>query len=114
MANGADRNARGDPAEALAFARSRCDAQPTSDRSRFTNWHTIYEGRLLPKRFWDQVIHCDAGPNIVRAYPVEQTGAGYAAREEMVLEGTRDKWFRPADVCVGPDGSLFVTDWSCV
>jgi putative membrane-bound dehydrogenase-like protein len=72
---------------------------------------TIYEGRLLPKRFWDQVIHCDAGPNIVRAYPVEQTGAGYAAREEMVLEGTRDKWFRPADVCVGPDGSLFVTDW---
>lgn len=72
---------------------------------------TVYEGRLLPKRFWDQVIHCDAGPNIVRAYPVEQTGAGYAAREEMVLEGTRDKWFRPADVCVGPDGSLFVTDW---
>lgn len=72
---------------------------------------TVYEGRLLPERFWGQIIHCDAGPNIVRAYPVEKTGAGYAAREEMILEGTRDKWFRPADVCVAPDGSLFVTDW---
>jgi putative membrane-bound dehydrogenase-like protein len=72
---------------------------------------TVYEGRLLPKRFWDQVIHCDAGPNIVRAYPVVRRGAGYEARVEMILEGTRDKWFRPADVCVAPDGSLFVTDW---
>ncbi|MEO2011494.1 MAG: PVC-type heme-binding CxxCH protein [Pirellulaceae bacterium] len=72
---------------------------------------TVYEGRLLPKRFWDQVIHCDAGPNIVRAYPVVRRGAGYEASVEMILEGTRDKWFRPADVCVAPDGSLFVTDW---
>ena len=27
----------------------------------------VYEGRLLPERFWDQLIHCDAGPNVVRA-----------------------------------------------
>ena len=28
-----------------------------------------------------------------------------------MVTGTVDKWFRPADVCVAPDGSLFVTDW---
>jgi putative membrane-bound dehydrogenase-like protein len=72
---------------------------------------TVYEGRLLPKVFWDQVIHCDAGPNVVRAYPVERQGAGYSATMENILTGTRDKWFRPADVCVAPDGSIFVTDW---
>lgn len=72
---------------------------------------TVYEGRLLPKVFWDQVIHCDAGPNVVRAYPVKPDGAGYEARMENVLHGARDNWFRPADVCVAPDGSLFVTDW---
>jgi hypothetical protein len=27
------------------------------------------------------------------------------------MTGTTDKWFRPVDVCVAPDGSLFVTDW---
>ncbi|MFM9068901.1 MAG: PVC-type heme-binding CxxCH protein [Planctomycetota bacterium] len=72
---------------------------------------TVYEGRLLPKVFWDQVIHCDAGPNVVRAYPVKPDGAGYKAEIIEILKGTRDNWFRPADVCVAPDGSLFVTDW---
>ena len=72
---------------------------------------TIYEGRLLPKVFWNQILHCDAGPNVVRAYPVTNDGAGYKAKIENVMTGTRDKWFRPADVCVAPDGSVFVTDW---
>ena len=70
-----------------------------------------YEGRLLPKVFWDQIIHCDAGPNVVRAYPAEADGAGYRAESLNLAVGTRDKWFRPADVCTAPDGSLYVTDW---
>ncbi|MEM9643710.1 MAG: PVC-type heme-binding CxxCH protein [Planctomycetota bacterium] len=71
----------------------------------------LYEGRLLPKRFWDQVIHCDPGPNVVRAYPMTKSGAGYAAVIEPIMTGVTDRWFRPADVCVAPDGSLFVSDW---
>jgi len=70
-----------------------------------------YEGRLLPEVFWDQIIHCDAGPNVVRAYPTKPDGAGYSATVENLIEGARDRWFRPADVCVAPDGSLFVSDW---
>lgn len=72
---------------------------------------TVYEGDLLPKRFQNEVIHCDAGPNVVRAYPTTKDGAGYTATIENLLVGTRDRWFRPADVCVAPDGSLFVSDW---
>jgi putative membrane-bound dehydrogenase-like protein len=64
---------------------------------------TVYEGRLLPRVFWDQVLHCDAGPNIVRAYPVTKNGAGYQAETVNLLHGARDIWFRPADVCVAPD-----------
>ncbi|HCS51072.1 MAG TPA: dehydrogenase [Planctomycetaceae bacterium] len=71
----------------------------------------IYEGNLLPKVFHNEVIHCDAGPNIVRAYPATVDGAGYTAEMVNILEGTRDNWFRPSDVCVAPDGSLFVSDW---
>ncbi|MEL0096425.1 MAG: PVC-type heme-binding CxxCH protein [Planctomycetaceae bacterium] len=70
----------------------------------------IYEGSLLPSRLHNEVIHCDAGPNIVRAYPVEKSGAGFTASIDNVVEGI-DKWFRPADVCVAPDGSIFITDW---
>jgi len=71
---------------------------------------TVYEGQLLPEVFRHQVIHCDAGPRIVRAYPVKPSGAGY--RAEMVdLLTSPDSWFRPSDVCVAPDGSIYVADW---
>ena len=72
---------------------------------------TVYEGRLLPEVFWDQMIHSDAGPNVVRAYPVTKNGAGYEASIVNIMEGDKDQWFRPSDVCVAPDGSLFVADW---
>jgi putative membrane-bound dehydrogenase-like protein len=72
---------------------------------------TVYEGDLLPAKFRNQVIHCDAGPNVVRAYPATPDGAGYKATIENLMVGEVDRWFRPADVCVAPDGSLFVSDW---
>eukprot|EP00456_Euglypha_rotunda_P050872 TRINITY_DN40_c1_g2_i1.p1 TRINITY_DN40_c1_g2~~TRINITY_DN40_c1_g2_i1.p1 ORF type:complete len:1183 (-),score=271.23 TRINITY_DN40_c1_g2_i1:1972-5520(-) len=71
----------------------------------------IYEGDLLPKAFHNQIIHCDAGPNVVRAYPAKKDGAGYSAEIVNILLGARDNWFRPSDVCVAPDGSLIVADW---
>ena len=71
----------------------------------------VYEGTLLPKVFHGQVIHCDAGPNVCRAYPVTKDGAGYKATTVNVLFGARDNWYRPSDVCVAPDGSLMIADW---
>jgi putative membrane-bound dehydrogenase-like protein len=71
----------------------------------------VYEGNLLPKKFQNQVIHCDAGPKVVRAYPVTPDGAGYKATVENLLT-SNDDWFRPSDVCVGPDGSVLVADWN--
>ena len=72
---------------------------------------TVYEGDLLPEVYRNQVLHCDAGPNVVRAYPTTNDGAGYKAEIVNMLVGEQDRWFRPADVCVAPDGSVFVTDW---
>lgn len=71
----------------------------------------VYEGSLLPPVFHNQLIHCDPGVNVVRSYRVEKQGAGYRAATVDILRGTRDDWFRPADVCVAPDGSLLVADW---
>lgn len=71
----------------------------------------VYEGDLLPSVFHNQMIHCDAGPNIVRSYPVKKAGAGYSAETVKILEGSGDRWFRPSDVSVAPDGSLIIADW---
>jgi putative membrane-bound dehydrogenase-like protein len=71
----------------------------------------VYEGDLLPERFRGQLIHCDAGPNVVRSYAVTPNGAGYSSMINNIAEGTGDNWFRPSDVCAAPDGSLFISDW---
>ncbi len=71
----------------------------------------VYEGDLLPEVFRGQMIHADAGPNVVRSYPVVKDGAGYKASIVNIVEGVNDQWFRPSDVCVAPDGSLMIADW---
>ena len=71
---------------------------------------TVYEGDLLPM-FRGHVLHCDAGPNVCRAYITGNDGAGYEAEIRNILTGTQDRWFRPSDVKVAPDGSLVIADW---
>ncbi len=71
---------------------------------------TVYEGDLLPM-LRGHLLHCDAGPNVCRAYLVANSGAGYSAEIRNVLTGVRDQWFRPSDVKVAPDGSLVIADW---
>ncbi|MDH5381788.1 MAG: PQQ-dependent sugar dehydrogenase [Cyclobacteriaceae bacterium] len=71
----------------------------------------FYEGNLLPEVFRNQMIHSEPGHNVVRSYPTEKNGAGYKASIVNIVKGNGDQWFRPSDVCVAPDGSIFVSDW---
>jgi putative membrane-bound dehydrogenase-like protein len=70
----------------------------------------VNEGTLLGVPFTNQIIHCDAGPRTVRAYPVKPDGAGYTAEMVDILTST-DSWYRPSDCAIGNDGALFVADW---
>ena len=71
----------------------------------------IYEGTLLPGVFQNQIILGDAGARVVRSVPVQPDGAGYKAANIPLLSSS-DTWFRPSDVCVAPDGSVYVADWN--
>lgn len=72
---------------------------------------TFYEGTYLPENLRGAVIHCDAGTSSVRAYVPRLSGAGYTVETVSLLDGSRNNWFRPSDVCVAPDGALYIADW---
>lgn len=71
---------------------------------------SVYEGKLLPEKYQGMLLHTDAGPRHVRSYMLKGKGAGYEVEAENLITSS-DPWFRPSDVQVGPDGSLFVADW---
>ncbi len=71
----------------------------------------IYESTLLPAVFQNQIIVADAGARVIRSIPVQPDGAGYKP-ENIPLLTSSDTWFRPSDVCVAPDGSVYVADWN--
>ena len=70
----------------------------------------VYEGDMLPEKYRGALIHCDAGPNVLRAYITSPNGAGYKAESIEMIKG-KDSWFRPSDVSIAPDGSVYVADW---
>ncbi len=71
---------------------------------------TFYEGSLFPKKYQGAILHCDCAPAEVRWFFRKPKGAGYELEKELLLTSS-DNWFRPSDVCVAPDGSIFVADW---
>jgi putative membrane-bound dehydrogenase-like protein len=85
------------------------------------------EGDELGEQFRGLLLSADAGRNIIFGYQPEVKGAGYSLRNrsEFVASVDKDnpgyiwhqveedprKWFRPSDVTIGIDGSLFIADW---
>jgi putative membrane-bound dehydrogenase-like protein len=70
----------------------------------------VYEGTLLPEKYRGQLLHAEAGKRIIAAYLQSDEGAGYSTRAESLVTAA-DTWFRPSDVTVAPDGSVFIADW---
>ena len=70
----------------------------------------IYESDAIAS-FKNAPLHTDCGPGVLRAYPHQPAGAGMKATSETWLQSDGDKYFRPDDVCVAPDGSVLVSDW---
>ncbi len=71
----------------------------------------VYEGSMLPQTYQGSLIHAEAGANVIRSYPISKSGAGYQADLLEIMKAVDDSWFRPSDVCIAPDGSLFISDW---
>ena len=89
----------------------------------------FYENGALDPKWNGLLLACEAGKNVVFGYLPKPDGAGMKLERFDFFTSNKEKeWagadflggkatgilktkFRPSDVCVGPDGAIYVADW---
>jgi putative membrane-bound dehydrogenase-like protein len=67
------------------------------------NWPEKYRGRLFTVNLHGHRINSDR---------LERKGAGYVGLHEPDFMKAEDPWFRGIEMSYGPDGTVFLLDWS--
>jgi putative heme-binding domain-containing protein len=81
------------------------------DGRRFTEEFVIYDDTRLPPRFRGQLLAINPLQRIVIAARLLSDGSSYRSEDFESLITTEDRWFRPVDIALGPDGALYLADW---
>ncbi len=66
----------------------------------------------FPKTFRGAAITCDFRAHRIVRFTLSENGAGFAAKHEGDFIRSSAASFRPIDVKQGPDGALYIADWS--
>lgn len=67
------------------------------------NWPQSYRGRLMTLNLHGRRVNVDR---------LEREGSGYAGRHEPDILQSADPWFRGIELSYGPDGAVYLLDWS--
>jgi putative membrane-bound dehydrogenase-like protein len=70
---------------------------------------TVYRHRQFPEHYRGGLFALDWTFGKIYFFPLKPEGASYSTKPEIFLEPTGSEGFAPTDVCVAPDGSLFVS-----
>lgn len=86
----------------------------------------VYEGDELGPHYRGMLLSAEAGRNVIFSYKPEPVGAGFRlSRTDFIstfpevdanykwdaVANDPRKWFRPSDITVGTDGSIYIADW---
>jgi putative membrane-bound dehydrogenase-like protein len=71
----------------------------------------IYKGDAFPEEFRGAFIGGNLLSNSVYWHTLKPKGSTFTARHSGTLIDARDTWFRPIDLFLGPDASVYVVDW---
>ncbi len=72
----------------------------------------IVQSEHFPPAWHGNIVTCDFRANRVVRFALEEQGSAYVTRQMPDLLRTTNVTFRPIDVKVGPDGALYIADWS--
>jgi putative membrane-bound dehydrogenase-like protein len=111
--------------ESISDHGNSCKVFPTSKLQERPNDHfaaghftsacsvTIYRGGAFGDEFQGNAFTCEPVHNLVHRDVLVQKGASFVAKrayESSEFLSSSDNWSRPVNLCVGPDGALYVVD----
>lgn len=72
----------------------------------------IYQGSQWPQAFRGKLLTLNLHGRRANVERLERAGSGFVAKREPDTLNAADLFFRGIDLTTGPDGSVFVLDWS--
>ena len=72
----------------------------------------IYQADNWPKEYRNRLFTCNVHGNRVNQDVLKRYGSGYVASHGKDFLFANDTWFRGLELKYGPDGGVYVTDWS--
>jgi len=72
----------------------------------------IYQEKLWPEKYKNRLMTLNMHGLRVNVERLEQTLSGYVGKHEPDFMISKDPFFRGTELSVGPDGNVYVLDWS--
>ncbi len=84
---------------------------PHPDVDRFTHNFVIYDSGALGERYQGKLFGVEPLQGRIVLSEITPDGSTFRTRDLGHPVTSDDKWFRPVDIKLGPDGALYVCDW---
>jgi putative membrane-bound dehydrogenase-like protein len=72
----------------------------------------IYQGGVWPKEYHGKLFTCNLHGRRINMDILEREGNGYVGKHGKDFMMLQDPWFRGLDLITGPDGQVWMNDWS--
>lgn len=72
----------------------------------------IYQGDNFPKEYYGKIFMCNTHGRRINVNRLDREGSGYVGRREPDFMIVKNPWFRGIDIKMGPEGAMYVSDWS--
>ena len=97
----------------LTYERARriCDSVSSGSYPKFCGLELVKSAHF-PEDWQGTFVTCDFRAHRIVRFAMEEKDSAYATRDMPDLVRTKDVAFRPIDIKLGPDGALYIADWS--
>jgi putative membrane-bound dehydrogenase-like protein len=72
----------------------------------------IYQGDNFPAEYHGKIFMCNTHGRRMNVNKLERQGSGYVGKREPDFMIMKNPWFRGIDIKMGPEGAIYVSDWS--